>query len=193
MPDLIAIGEPLVEMAAESAGRLGDVDRFRCGWGGDTANFVLAAARLGGACGYVTRVGQDAFGRAFVAMLETHGVDASHVNTRRGTPHRPLFRHLFGGAETPVRLCASRLSGEPSRRNGYRSGLRGERARPAREWHLPGNLTTRAQTRSGWRWRSRGRPIPWSATMPTCARHSGTLRPCAAISRRPCRSPTSCS
>ena len=93
MPDLIAIGEPLVEMAAESAGRLGDVDRFRCGWGGDTgdvdrfrcgwggdtANFVLAAARLGGECGYVTRVGQDAFGRAFVAMLETHGVDASHV------------------------------------------------------------------------------------------------------------------
>ena len=58
---------------------VGDVDRFRCGWGGDTANFVLAAARLGGACGYVTRVGQDAFGRAFVAMLEKHGVDASHV------------------------------------------------------------------------------------------------------------------
>ena len=68
-----------MEMAAESAGQLGDVDRFRYGWGGDTANFVLAAARLGGACGYVTRVGQDAFGRAFVEMLEQHGVDASHV------------------------------------------------------------------------------------------------------------------
>ena len=79
MPDLIAIGEPLVEMAAEAAGRLGDVDRFRSGWGGDTANFVLAAARLGGACGYVTRVGQDAFGRAFVEMLGRQGVDASHV------------------------------------------------------------------------------------------------------------------
>ena len=79
MPDLIAIGEPLVELAAESVGRLGDVDRFRYGWGGDTANFVLAAARLGGKCGYVTRVGQDAFGDAFVAMLETQGVDASRV------------------------------------------------------------------------------------------------------------------
>ena len=79
MPDLIAIGEPLAEMAAEAAGRLGDVDRFRRGWGGDTANFVLAAARLGGAGGYVTRVGQDAFGRAFVEMLEKHGVDASRV------------------------------------------------------------------------------------------------------------------
>ena len=66
-------------MAAESAGRLGDVDRFRYGWGGDTANFVLAASRLGGACGYVTRVGQDAFGHAFVEMLQKHGVDASHV------------------------------------------------------------------------------------------------------------------
>ena len=79
LPDLIAIGEPLAEMAAETAGRLGDVDRFRYGWGGDTANFVLAAARLGGACGYVTRVGEDAFGTAFVTMLETHGVDASQV------------------------------------------------------------------------------------------------------------------
>ena len=66
-------------MAAESAGRLGDVDRFRRGWGGDTANFVLAAAHLGGACGYVTRVGQDAFGVAFIAMLEAHCVDASQV------------------------------------------------------------------------------------------------------------------
>ena len=79
MPDIVAIGEPLVELAAESPGRLGDVDRFRYGWGGDTANFVLAAARLGGACGYVTRVGRDAFGAAFVAMLGTHGVDASRV------------------------------------------------------------------------------------------------------------------
>ena len=81
MPDLIAIGEPLVEFAADSAGRLGDVDRFRAGWGGDTANFALAAARLGGACGYVTRVGQDAFGAAFIEMLEAHEVDASQVKT----------------------------------------------------------------------------------------------------------------
>ena len=79
MADLIAIGEPLVELAAESAGPLGSVDRFKCGWGGDTANFVLAAARLGGACGYLTRVGQDEFGRAFVEMLEAHNVDASRV------------------------------------------------------------------------------------------------------------------
>ena len=66
-------------MAAESAGRLGEVDRFRGGWGGGTANFLLAAARLGGSCGYVTRVGQDDFGHAFVAMLEEKGVDASRV------------------------------------------------------------------------------------------------------------------
>ena len=79
MLDLIAIGEPLVELAAESAGRLGEVERFRRGWGGDTANCVLAAARLGGACSYITRVGDDEFGRAFVAMLERNGVDASQV------------------------------------------------------------------------------------------------------------------
>lgn len=79
MPDLIALGEPLMELAAEAAGPLGDVERFRSGWGGDTANFLLAAARLGASCGYVTRVGDDDFGRAFIAMLERNGVDASQV------------------------------------------------------------------------------------------------------------------
>lgn len=79
MPDLIAVGEPLVELAAEAAGPLGDVERFHSGWGGDTANFLLAAARLGASCGYVTRVGDDDFGRAFIAMLERNAVDASQV------------------------------------------------------------------------------------------------------------------
>ena len=141
MPDLIAIGEPLVEMAAESAGRLGDVDRFRCGWGGDTANFVLAAARLGGACGYVTRVGQDAFGRAFVAMLETHGVDARHVISDE-EHHTGLYfvtyseerKHRFDYVRRGS--AASHLAGTD-----IDPDYVAERARPAREWYLPGDLT----------------------------------------------------
>ena len=68
-------------MTAEAVGRLGEVARFRSGWGGDTANFLMAAARLGGRCGYITRVGQDDFGEAFTALLRRHEIDASQVKS----------------------------------------------------------------------------------------------------------------
>ncbi|HEX2032166.1 MAG TPA: sugar kinase [Actinomycetota bacterium] len=77
MPDILAIGEPLVELAAEEAGPLEQVRRFRRGWGGDTFNCVVSAARLGASAGYQTRVGDDPFGRAFLAFCRDEGIDAS--------------------------------------------------------------------------------------------------------------------
>jgi 2-dehydro-3-deoxygluconokinase len=69
----------MAEFAAETPGRLGTASSFRRGFGGDTANFIVAAARMGGRCGYVTRVGDDEFGRAFLALWEQEGVDHSRV------------------------------------------------------------------------------------------------------------------
>lgn len=79
MPDLIALGEPMVEFAAEERGRLGQATAFRRGWGGDTSNVAVAAARLGASAGYVTRLGADEFGRSFLHLWEQEGVDASRV------------------------------------------------------------------------------------------------------------------
>lgn len=79
MPDIISLGEPMVEFAAEQRGRLGTVTRFRRGWGGDTSNFIVAAARLGNDCGYITRLGGDEFGRSFLELWLAEGVDASRV------------------------------------------------------------------------------------------------------------------
>ncbi len=79
MPDLISLGEPMAEFAAEERGRLGEVTHFRRGWGGDTCNVAVAAARLGASAGYITRLGGDEFGRAFLALLDREGVDRSRV------------------------------------------------------------------------------------------------------------------
>lgn len=79
MPDLIALGEPMVEFAAEDRGGLGQAAVFRRGWGGDTSNVAVAAVRLGTSAGYVTRLGPDEFGRSFLDLWEQEGVDASHV------------------------------------------------------------------------------------------------------------------
>jgi 2-dehydro-3-deoxygluconokinase len=79
MPDIVALGEPMAEFAATERGRLSTVTGFRRGWGGDTSNFVVAAARLGASSGYITRLGGDEFGRSFLDLWQREGVDASQV------------------------------------------------------------------------------------------------------------------
>ena len=78
-PDVLSIGEPMVELCATSPGRLSVVEEFKRGWGGDTSNFAVATARLGGSAGYVCRLGGDEFGRSFLDLWRREGVDASHV------------------------------------------------------------------------------------------------------------------
>jgi len=76
MPDIVAIGEPLVEF---NQARSADPAAYLQGFGGDTSNMAIAAARLGADVGYVTRVGNDRFGRMFLDLWRSEGVDASGV------------------------------------------------------------------------------------------------------------------
>ncbi|MDQ7828419.1 MAG: sugar kinase [Armatimonadota bacterium] len=84
MPDVVALGEPLVEFVALERGALGEVRTFLRGFGGDTANFAVAAARLGARAGYITRVGDDEFGRACQALWRQEGVDTRGVIVEPG-------------------------------------------------------------------------------------------------------------
>ncbi|HKW79740.1 MAG TPA: sugar kinase [Casimicrobiaceae bacterium] len=73
--DLVALGEPLLEFnQTRGAG-----DSYLQGFGGDTSNCAIAAARLGARAAYVTRVGDDAFGRQFLELWKKEGVDARGV------------------------------------------------------------------------------------------------------------------
>jgi 2-dehydro-3-deoxygluconokinase len=73
--DLVALGEPLLEFnQTRGAG-----DEYLQGFGGDTSNCVIAAARLGATTAYVTRLGDDAFGRRFIDLWQREGVDSSGV------------------------------------------------------------------------------------------------------------------
>lgn len=77
--DIISLGEPMLEFSAIAVGRLADVPAFQRGWGGDTSNFAVAAARLGARVGYVTRLGNDEFGRCFLDLWRREGIDVSRV------------------------------------------------------------------------------------------------------------------
>jgi 2-dehydro-3-deoxygluconokinase len=78
-PDIIAIGEPMYELSAEEEGALSEARRFVAGWGGDTSNFAIAASRSGARVGYLTRLGDDAFGESFINLWEREGIDVSRI------------------------------------------------------------------------------------------------------------------
>jgi 2-dehydro-3-deoxygluconokinase len=74
-PDLICLGEPLIEFNQTQRGE----PNYRMGFGGDTSNCAIAAARQGASVGYLTALGQDSFGDAFVRLWDAEGIDYSHV------------------------------------------------------------------------------------------------------------------
>ncbi len=74
--DIVAIGEPMIEF---NQARATDAATYLQGFGGDTSNMAIAAARLGARVGYVTRLGDDAFGRLLLDLWARERVDASGV------------------------------------------------------------------------------------------------------------------
>lgn len=73
-PAIVAMGEPLVEFVRQPDGQT-----YLRGFGGDTSNAAIAAARQGASVGYVTALGADRFGDAVMALWAGEGVDASAV------------------------------------------------------------------------------------------------------------------
>jgi len=76
MPDIVALGEPLIEF---NQARADDPSAYLQGFGGDTSNMAIAAARLGARVAYETRLGGDAFGRMFIDLWKREGMDTSGV------------------------------------------------------------------------------------------------------------------
>ncbi len=78
-PDIVSLGEAMVEFASPEPGPLRDARRFDVGWGGDTSNFAVAVARLGGQVGYVTQLGDDEFAESLLGLWRREGVDTTAV------------------------------------------------------------------------------------------------------------------
>ena len=72
--DIISIGEALAEFNQTVPG-----GPFTMGFGGDTSNCAIAAARAGASVGYITRVGDDLFGDGLLDLWTREGIDASGV------------------------------------------------------------------------------------------------------------------
>lgn len=75
MFDVAALGEGMVEFNQTAPGE----PNYLQGFGGDTSNAAIAAARAGAAVAYLTRVGGDSFGRSLLDLWRREGVDDSAI------------------------------------------------------------------------------------------------------------------
>lgn len=78
--DVVAIGEPLYELNRQPDGN------WLTGFGGDTLNVAMAAARLGSRAAYVTRLGDDIFADELRVLMQREAIDTSAVVKDRGAP-----------------------------------------------------------------------------------------------------------
>lgn len=78
--DVVALGEPLYELNRQPDGN------WLTGFGGDTLNVAIAAARLGSRAAYVTRLGDDIFAAELRGLMDREGIDTAAVAADPGAP-----------------------------------------------------------------------------------------------------------
>ncbi len=78
--DIVAIGEPLYELNRQPDGH------WLGGFGGDTLNAAIAAARLGASSAYVTRLGGDFFADEIRQLMLREAINVAAIATDPDAP-----------------------------------------------------------------------------------------------------------
>ena len=91
MPDVVCLGEIMVELNAVNRGPLRNVGLFEKHAAGAEGNVAIGVSRLGCSSGIITRVGDDEFGLFLVATLKGENVDTSHITVDKEYPTAIFF------------------------------------------------------------------------------------------------------
>jgi 2-dehydro-3-deoxygluconokinase len=99
MPELITLGECMGVLYPPDPVAIDDAPSLLWDIGGAEANLSIALARLGHSVRFVSRVGDDPWGRKVRAVLDAEGVDTSALVTDDAAPTGIFFREwLADGA-----------------------------------------------------------------------------------------------
>ncbi|MDE2929907.1 MAG: sugar kinase [Chloroflexota bacterium] len=96
MPDILSLGECMVEFFAEEP--LAEAKNLQKAFAGDALNLLAAASRLGSTCGFLSRVGDDPFQNYLLNGWESLGIDTSHVKRVQGR-NGIYFISIYGYGE----------------------------------------------------------------------------------------------
>ncbi len=76
---LLLVGEPMGLFIAQEEARLEDVNLFAAQVAGAEFNVAVGLSRLGHAVGYLTKLGNDPFGKRIVNTMQKNGIDTSLI------------------------------------------------------------------------------------------------------------------
>lgn len=94
--DVTGLGEAMLEFNQTTPGQ----PHYLQGFGGDTSNATIAAARAGARTAYLTRLGTDSFGDALLDLWQREGVATSTVTRDANAPTGIYFvTHRANGVE----------------------------------------------------------------------------------------------
>jgi len=83
-PQVIAIGEILVDLVSSKPGPYIEAPTFEKCFGGAPMNTIVGVSRLGVSAGAIAAVGDDPFGQFLIEELKRNEVDVSQVRVKKG-------------------------------------------------------------------------------------------------------------
>src|SRR3954463_9814322 len=101
-PELVTIGETMVVLEAAEEGRLRYIPRFNKKQGGAESNVAIGVVRLGHSAGWISKVGDDEFGKYLVSSIYGEGVDTSRVKYNQEYPTGLYIKERLNHEKTQV-------------------------------------------------------------------------------------------
>lgn len=98
--DVITIGEAMITFNPKATGPLKFVNTFERKVGGAELNLAVGCARLGLKTGYITKLGNDEFGRYLLSFIRGKNINTSHINLVDGYPTSLNFKEIMESGDT---------------------------------------------------------------------------------------------
>jgi len=93
--DVITIGDAMIAMCPQEKGPIIFCDTFKRKLGGAELNVAIGCARLGLKSGWISRLGNDDFGKHILKTARGEGIDTSEVQLVDGYPTSVYFREVL--------------------------------------------------------------------------------------------------
>lgn len=100
--DVVTLGETMILFTPETTGLMRYAHNFSAKVAGAESNVATGLARLGFKVGWISRLGNDEFGKKIISFIRGEGIDTSHVKFDSDAPTAMYFKEKLTADEFRV-------------------------------------------------------------------------------------------
>ncbi|MCM2531258.1 sugar kinase [Neobacillus pocheonensis] len=100
--DVVTIGETMVLFTPKSSPLMRYAETYSRQFGGAETNFAIGLTRLGHQAGWISKVGNDEFGKSMLSFIRGEGVNVSQVEFDPTAPTGMYFKEVRSGNQVRV-------------------------------------------------------------------------------------------